>query len=89
MRVDYSTVSLERKQLRERLKIDNHLSQIIKRVEADLSIIFDPQFLMLCYLSDATSIDCICFLTQNTCKDKTHERKEARFTDYCAILFQR
>jgi hypothetical protein len=36
MRIDYSTVSLGRKRLRERLKGDKHLSQIIKRVEADL-----------------------------------------------------
>jgi hypothetical protein len=39
MGVDYSTVSQCRKQLREKLKSDKHLSQIIKRVEADLSII--------------------------------------------------
>ncbi len=37
--VDYSTVSLGRKRLREKLKRDKHLSQIIKRVEADLSTI--------------------------------------------------
>jgi|SRR3972149_3322734 len=42
MGVDYSTVSLGRKRLREKLKCDKHLSLIIKRVEADLSIIFDP-----------------------------------------------
>ena len=43
MGVDYSTVSLWRKRLRERLKGDKHLSQIIKRVEADLSTIkIDP-----------------------------------------------
>ena len=36
MGVDYSTVSLGRKRLREKLKRDKHLSQIIKRVEADL-----------------------------------------------------
>ena len=36
MGVDYSTVSLGRKRLREKLKSDKHLSQIIKRVEADL-----------------------------------------------------
>lgn len=35
--VDYSTVSLGRKQLRGKLKRDKHLSQIVKRVEADLS----------------------------------------------------
>jgi len=34
--VDYSTVSLGRKRLRVKLKSDKHLSQIIKRVEADL-----------------------------------------------------
>ena len=34
--VDYSTVSLRKKRLREKLKGDKHLSQIIKRVEADL-----------------------------------------------------
>lgn len=34
--VDYSTVSLGRKRLREKLKNDEHLSQIIKRVEANL-----------------------------------------------------
>ncbi len=34
--VDYSTVSLGRKRLREKLKRDKHLSQIIKRVEAYL-----------------------------------------------------
>ena len=39
MGVDYSTVSLGRKQIREKLKRDKHLSQIIKRVEAALSII--------------------------------------------------
>ena len=39
MGVDYSTVSLGRKRLREKLKGDRYLSQIIKRVEADLSII--------------------------------------------------
>ena len=39
MGVDYSTVSQCRKRLREKLKSDKHLSQIIKRVEADLSII--------------------------------------------------
>ncbi|MCE7911198.1 MAG: hypothetical protein DCC43_03625 [Candidatus Brocadia sp.] len=37
--VDYSTVSLGRKRLRERLKGDKHLCQIIKRVEADLPTI--------------------------------------------------
>jgi len=37
MGVDYSTVSQGRKRLREKLKRDKHLSQIIKRVEADLS----------------------------------------------------
>ncbi|MFO0795694.1 MAG: transposase [Candidatus Brocadiaceae bacterium] len=37
--VDYSTVSQGRKRLRERLKGDQHLSQMIERVEADLSII--------------------------------------------------
>jgi len=36
MGVDYSTVSLVKKRLRERQKTDKHLSQIIKRVEADL-----------------------------------------------------
>lgn len=35
---DYSTVSQGRKRLREKLKSDKHLSQIIKGVEADLSI---------------------------------------------------
>ncbi len=39
MEVDYSTVRLGRKRLREKLKGDKHLYQIIKRVEADLSII--------------------------------------------------
>ena len=39
MGVDYSTVSLGRKQILEKLKCDKHLSQIIKRVEAVLSII--------------------------------------------------
>ncbi len=42
MGVDYSTVSQGRKRLQEKLRSDKHLSQIIKRVEADLSIIFDP-----------------------------------------------
>ena len=37
MWVDYSTVSLGRKRLREKLKSNKHLSPIIKRVEADLS----------------------------------------------------
>ena len=36
---DYSTVSLGRKRLREKLKSRKHLSQIIKRVEVGLSII--------------------------------------------------
>ena len=39
MGVVYSTVSQGRKRLREKLKSDKHLSQIIKRVEADLSTI--------------------------------------------------
>ncbi|MFN3532173.1 MAG: transposase [Candidatus Brocadia sp.] len=39
MGVDYSTVSVGRKRLREKLKSDKHFSQIIKRVEADLSMI--------------------------------------------------
>ncbi len=39
MGVDYSTVSQGRKRLREKLKGGKHLSQIIKRVEADLSTI--------------------------------------------------
>ena len=39
MEVDYSTVSVGRNRLREKLKSDKHLSQIIKRVEADLSTI--------------------------------------------------
>ena len=39
LEVDYSTVSVGRKRLRAKLKSDKHLSQIIKRVEADLSII--------------------------------------------------
>ncbi|MDG6027977.1 MAG: hypothetical protein E3K40_14995 [Candidatus Brocadia sp.] len=34
--VDYSTVSVGRKRLREKLKSDKHLSQLIKRVEAEL-----------------------------------------------------
>ena len=42
MGVDYGTVSLGRKRIREKLKGDEHLSPIIKRIEADLSIIFDP-----------------------------------------------
>jgi len=42
MGVDYSTVSMGRKRIREKLKGDEHLSPIIKRIEADLSIIFDP-----------------------------------------------
>ena len=37
--IDYSTVSQGRKRLREKLKSDKHHSQIIKRIEADLSII--------------------------------------------------
>ena len=37
--VDYSTVSQGRKRLREKLKSDQHHSQIIKRIEADLSIL--------------------------------------------------
>ena len=37
MGVDYSTVSLGRKRLREILKTAKHLFQIIKRVEVDLS----------------------------------------------------
>ena len=39
MGVDYGTVSQGRKRLREKLITDKHLSQIIKRVEVDLSII--------------------------------------------------
>ncbi len=39
MGVDYSTVSPGRNRLREKLKCDKHLSQIIKRVEVDLSLI--------------------------------------------------
>ncbi|WKZ14642.1 MAG: hypothetical protein QY317_12110 [Candidatus Jettenia caeni] len=39
MGVDYSTVSQRRKRLREKLKNDNHIAQIIKRVEVDLSTI--------------------------------------------------
>ena len=41
MGVDYRTVSLGRKRLREKLKGDKHLSQIIKKVEEDLSIIMN------------------------------------------------
>ena len=37
MGLDYSTVSLGRKRIREKVKSDKHLSLIIKRVEADLS----------------------------------------------------
>lgn len=37
--VDYSTVSVGRKRLREKLKSDKHLSQIIKSVEPELSIV--------------------------------------------------
>ena len=48
MGVDYSTVNLGRKRLREKLKGDKHLSQIIKRVETDLSIIkIDPIYIFL------------------------------------------
>ena len=36
MGVDYGTVSLGRKRLREKLKSNKYLSQIIKRVQADL-----------------------------------------------------
>ncbi len=36
MEIDYRTVSLGKKRLREKLKSDKHLSQIIKRIEADL-----------------------------------------------------
>lgn len=39
MGVDYSTVSQGRKRLREKLKDDKLISQIIERVEANLSII--------------------------------------------------
>src|SRR5574337_642929 len=39
MGVDYSTVSVGRKRLREKLKDDKRLSQIVKRVEVDLSMI--------------------------------------------------
>ena len=39
MGVEYRTVSQGRKRLREKLKRDKHLSQIIKRVKADLSMI--------------------------------------------------
>lgn len=43
MGVVYSTVSQGRKRLREKLKSDKHLSQIIKRVKADLSFLMgDP-----------------------------------------------
>ncbi|NUO08894.1 MAG: hypothetical protein HUU08_09505 [Candidatus Brocadia sp.] len=44
MGIDYSTVSQGRKRLREKLKNDTHISQIIKSVEIDLSTIFDPIF---------------------------------------------
>ena len=37
--VDYSTVSVGRKRLREKLKSDKHLSRLIKRVEVKLSIV--------------------------------------------------
>ncbi|MFO0794255.1 MAG: hypothetical protein U0586_09320, partial [Candidatus Brocadiaceae bacterium] len=37
MGVDYSTVSQGRKRLHEYMKDNKHLSQIIKRVKADLS----------------------------------------------------
>ncbi len=37
MGIDYSTVSQGKKRLREKLKNDNHIAQIIKRVEVDLS----------------------------------------------------
>jgi len=41
--VDYNTVSLGRKRLREKLISDKRLSQVIKRVEADLSFLMgDP-----------------------------------------------
>ncbi|UJS20747.1 MAG: hypothetical protein L3J18_17970 [Candidatus Brocadia sp.] len=39
MGVDYSTVSVGRKRLRERLNGNKHLSQMIQRVEIDLSTI--------------------------------------------------
>ncbi len=45
--VDYSTVSQGRKRIREKLKHGKHLSQIIKRVEADLSLIKTPLVLLL------------------------------------------
>jgi chromosomal replication initiation ATPase DnaA len=39
MGVDYSTMSVGRKRLREKLKGDKHLFLIIKKVKADLSTI--------------------------------------------------
>ncbi len=39
MGVDYSTVSIGRKRLREKLKGDKHLFRILKRVEKDLSTV--------------------------------------------------
>ncbi|KKO19584.1 MAG: hypothetical protein L3J18_09220 [Candidatus Brocadia sp.] len=39
MVVDYSTVSVGRKRLRERLRGNKHLSQMVQRVEVDLSTI--------------------------------------------------
>ncbi|TLD41151.1 MAG: hypothetical protein JETT_2570 [Candidatus Jettenia ecosi] len=39
MGVDYSTVSVGRKRLREKMKGDKHLSRIIKRIETGLSTI--------------------------------------------------
>ena len=39
MGVDYSTMSVGRKRLREKLKGDKHLFFIIKKVKADLSTI--------------------------------------------------
>lgn len=39
MAVDYSIVSQVRKRLREKLKNDRHIAQIIKRDEVDLSTI--------------------------------------------------
>lgn len=38
MGVDYSTVSQGRKRLRETLKSDNNLTEIIKKIEINLSL---------------------------------------------------
>lgn len=62
MGVDYSAVSVGRKRLRGKLKSDKHLSQIIKRVEADLSTIMTPSPPLNCPTCCNTSSGILCMM---------------------------